>query len=100
MIGDKILITIRLFAALREAVGERAVKIPFSDGLTVKLALETLVKQNSNLLELLYQDKDNKKLNDFYHILVNGMAIERQDGLDTKLNENDIISILPPVGGG
>ena len=100
MIGDEVLITIRLFAALREAVGERAVKVPFSDGMTVELALETLVAQHSKLIELLYQDKNKQKLNDFFHILVNGMAIERQDGLETKLKEKDVISILPPVGGG
>jgi molybdopterin synthase sulfur carrier subunit len=36
----------------------------------------------------------------FLSVLVNGKNINIMQGFDTKLQENDIVAILPPVGGG
>lgn len=40
------------------------------------------------------------RLSDDIIILVNGRHIEHLEGLDTKLGENDVISIFPKVAGG
>jgi len=94
------LITIRLFAALRDAVGGRTAVLPLMECTTVRHAIETLTSRHAKLVSLLYKDQEADELNDFYHILVNGKAIERQGGLDMELRDGDVISILPPVGGG
>lgn len=36
----------------------------------------------------------------FVKVLVNGLAIEVKEGLDTKVKPGDAIAIFPPVGGG
>jgi molybdopterin synthase sulfur carrier subunit len=36
----------------------------------------------------------------FLSILVNGKNINTLYGFDSQLKENDIVAILPPVGGG
>jgi MoaD family protein len=37
---------------------------------------------------------------DWMLILVNGRNINLIDGLETKLDENDVVTIMPPIGGG
>jgi molybdopterin converting factor small subunit len=40
------------------------------------------------------------KLKSHFHILLNGLDIEALDGLETKVNNGDVITCVPPVGGG
>jgi len=42
----------------------------------------------------------NGELSSFYHILVNGKNVRQLDGKITILKDDDIIAILPPIGGG
>ncbi|WP_091349917.1 MoaD/ThiS family protein [Anaerobranca gottschalkii] len=72
-------LTVRLFATLRENRGKE-LHLQFDKPVTPRDIIERL-----NILE-----------EDVAILLVNG----RDGSLDTHLEDNDIISIFPPVGGG
>lgn len=43
---------------------------------------------------------DRDKIRSEFRILVNGRDLSRVSGAETKLKDNDVISILPVVAGG
>ncbi|TFG00280.1 MAG: MoaD family protein [Promethearchaeota archaeon] len=91
-------ITIRFFAHLKDIVG-------------IKNQISLQVEKGSNVLDLLnklftlYDIKnhimrDNQTLKKWVTILINGREIRFLLGLQTKIKENDNISIFPPIVGG
>jgi molybdopterin converting factor small subunit len=43
---------------------------------------------------------NNLQLGSWVVILINGRNMNIFDGLDTELNDNDVVAIFPPVAGG
>lgn len=43
---------------------------------------------------------DRDKIRSEFRILINGRDLSRVSGAETKLKDNDVISILPVVAGG
>lgn len=82
------MVKVRVFAALRSIVRKNEVKLQASS--------------IGELLEKLYNKypKMEKELEKGVVILVNGKSIEHLEKLDTKLKDEDVVSIFPPVGGG
>ncbi len=81
---------VKYFATLREITGKRE---------------ETVrgVKNIKELMQLLinrYGDKFAKELRDRAMILVNGKNILHIRDMDTEIEEEDVVSIFPPAGGG
>ena len=74
------------------------------------LKMEIEVEDNSTVLSVLQQIKDDslrKKLfnaqgdpNKFVHVMLNGKAIAYQGGLSAKVNQSDIVDVLPAISGG
>ena len=89
-------VTVKLFANLRELANTRELKVEAS---TVEEVLKKLIEKfGAEFKKELFVDEN--KIRDEYLLLVNGKNFEFLDGLKTKLKENDVIAILPPVGGG
>ncbi|EHR79493.1 molybdopterin converting factor [Thermococcus litoralis DSM 5473] len=82
------MVKVRVFATLRGIVG--------------KSELEVQAETVGELLEKLYNEysKMKKELEKGAVILVNGKNIEHLEKLNTKLKDEDVVSIFPPVGGG
>lgn len=70
-----------------------------------------ITAEGSNLSELInnidrnspgFMDKvlENGELKRFLNVYVNNEDVRHGDGLDTKIGEKDVISILPAVSGG
>lgn len=78
-------ITVRLFAAYREAVGSREVSLELPDGATLGEVWQALVAQH-------------ERLGRFSAIVgaVNAEVVP----LDTPLHDGDAVAFLPPVAGG
>ena len=89
-------VTVKLFANLRELAGTRELKVEAS---TIEEVLKKLIEKFGDPFKKELFVEENK-IRDEYLLLANGKNFEFLDGLKTKLKDNDVIAILPPVGGG
>ena len=97
MNGDIIMkIKVKIFATLRDSVGwkEKEYNVEAKD---INNFLKEVV---GGKLYNIIMDKSKGELNPQYKILLNGRDIDFLDGLKTKLKDQDLIAIFPPVGGG
>jgi len=89
-------IKVKVFATLRDMVGwkEKEYDVEAKD---INDFLEDVV--GGKLYDII-MDKDKGQLLPQYKILLNGRDIDFLEGLKTKLKDQDLIAIFPPVGGG
>jgi len=89
-------VEIKLPTVLRvQADGQASVSI---EGATVGDVFNTLVKQYPGLRGNLLDDSGS--LHKFVNVYKDDDDIRYLDGLDTKLADGDVLSILPAVAGG
>lgn len=87
---------VKFFANMRDITKTKEIDFEYSD--TVDLLLHKLCDKYGNA----FTRKvfiENELSNEII-ILVNGRHIVHLDGINTHLNENDVISIFPVVAGG
>lgn len=77
-------INILLFGITRDIVGESKLNLTVSSGITVKKLKQQLANE--------YADLNNYN----YSVAINEAYAE----VDTELNDNDTIALIPPVSGG
>jgi molybdopterin synthase sulfur carrier subunit len=95
-------VSVRFFTSLREIVGKRGETLEFPEGekVTVDTVLKTLAQRyGKRFVEYVY-DGDTGAIRGFLQFLVNGKSASTIDGLQTTLQDGDVLAILPPVGGG
>lgn len=92
-------IKIKYFTTLREITGKKLDEIQLQKIITVK-ELIILLSENygKTFREYVYNNKGEPA--EFLSFLVNGTNINNMQGFDTKLQEGNVVAILPPVGGG
>jgi len=89
-------VKITFYGALAKIVGEKTTDVESS---TLKEAINALTaKYGERLKDKIYDEKG--KLARFINIYVNGKDIRFLNHLDTQLNDEDTVSIIPAVGGG
>jgi molybdopterin synthase sulfur carrier subunit len=87
---------IRLPTVLRaQADGQASVTV---DGATIGEVFGALTTQYPGLRGNLLDDSGG--LHKFVNVYINDEDIRYLDGLDTKVGDGDVISILPAVAGG
>lgn len=94
---DRITVTIKSFATLREVMDAR-IRMELPKGATIRLLLAELTERYEGLDEMLFATPET--LRDLINILKNGRNIHFLAGLDTQLEDGDLIAIFPPVAGG
>lgn len=67
-------------------------------GTTVGAAVTSLTEQHPKLRQHLYTDSG--ELRAFVNLFLAGEDVRYLQGLDTELNENDELRIVPSVAGG
>jgi molybdopterin synthase sulfur carrier subunit len=87
-------IKVRLFANIREIVGEREL---FLDSTTVNDVLDVLTSMKRDLQDVLFEDG---VLRPYITVLLNGRNINEIDGVKSALSDGDEVAIFPPVSGG
>lgn len=92
-------VEVKFFTSLREITGKKVDEIQLQNTITVDELLTLLSeKYGKNFREYIYNKKGD--VQGFLSVLVNGKNINIMQGFDTELQENDVVAILPPVGGG
>ena len=95
-------VPVRFFTSLREIVGkkEETLKFPADAKVTVERVLETLKQRyGKQFVEYVY-DRKTGEVKGFLQFLINGKSATTMNGLQTTLQDGDVLAILPPVGGG
>ncbi len=68
------------------------------EGQDVSSALRELGRRYEGLLERVLDE--NGALRPFVNVFVGSTDLRELDGLDTRLNQGDVLSIIPAVAGG
>jgi molybdopterin synthase sulfur carrier subunit len=92
-------VKIRYFALLRELTGKREELVELEEDASVGKLLETLsIKYGGRFRDYLYGVGEFEGLS--LNFLLNGRNVSLDKGFETKLQDGDVLSILPPVAGG
>ncbi|MEM2088519.1 MAG: ubiquitin-like small modifier protein 1 [Thermoproteota archaeon] len=89
-------VNVALFGNLAKIAGE---KIIFIEASTLGEVLNTLVAKYGEAFRNSIYDENNRARR-FINIYVNGKDVRFLKGLETRLNDNDEVSMIPAVGGG
>jgi len=89
---------VRLYASLRELVGEQQIEVAPPDGAIVRDILNRLGELRPVLAERLLDEDGN--IPPSVNVFVNGRDIRDLGGLDTPVTPDDEMIILPPAAGG
>jgi molybdopterin synthase sulfur carrier subunit len=95
-------VSVRFFTSLREITDkkEETLKFPEGEKVTVDMVLKTLSQRYGKpFVEYVY-DRKTGEVRGFLQFLVNGKSTTTMNGLETELEDGDVLAILPPVGGG
>ena len=95
-------VSVRFFTSLREIVDKKEEPLKFSEDakVTVDLVLKTLAQRfGKRFAEYVYDGKTGE-VRGFLQFLINGKSATTLNGLQTELEDGDVLAILPPVGGG
>ncbi len=90
-------IDLRFFATFREAVGEKERTRTAADDATVGDVLTDLEAEYEGLEGRLLADGEVRPQ---LSVLKNGRNVVHMAGVDTTLEEGDVVSVFPPVAGG
>lgn len=91
-------VNIRIPSPLRRYTNNQSTLSLSIEELSVSAALKALVEEYADLGRHLYDD--DGALRSFVNIYLNNEDVRFGDGLDSKLNEGDEISIIPAIAGG
>jgi molybdopterin converting factor subunit 1 len=86
MTDEQIQVTVKFFAAPREAMDQNELKVEIPKATTVEELLDLLKKKYPVLRSYVR----------FLSVAVNRAYV----GMGTELHDGDIVACLPPVGGG
>jgi molybdopterin synthase sulfur carrier subunit len=93
---------VRFFTSLREIADkkEETLKFPEGEKVTLDKVLKILAQRyGKRFVEYVYDDKTDE-VKGFLQFLINGKSVATLNGLQTELEDGDVLAILPPVGGG
>ncbi|RQG93532.1 ubiquitin-like small modifier protein 1 [Natrarchaeobius chitinivorans] len=90
-------VTCDFYGTLRDAVGQKSVTHDVSDETTVGELLETIAEEHPELEEALFSDGT---LRETMNVSVNARHVRLDEGLETPVEDGDVIRAYPPVEGG
>ncbi len=90
-------VTITFLGPLEHWTGRRSFE---TRGKTIREAFNALESQIGKSLINHMVNEETGELKSHFHVLLNGKDTELLNGLDEKLQPGDVITCVPPVGGG
>jgi MoaD family protein len=93
-------VTVKFFTTLREITGTRERTVEVEEETTVEEVLDKLREEYGKDFEEYVYEKDGKQLSSGLQYLVDGRNIFTISGQKTKLPQNSVLAIIPPIEGG
>jgi sulfur-carrier protein len=90
-------VQVKAFATFREVM-DNQIEMEFAEGATIHTLLTDLTRRYGGLGEVMFATPDT--LRDLVNILKNGRNIHFLYGLNTPLEDGDVIALFPPIAGG
>ncbi|HAZ30094.1 TPA: molybdopterin synthase sulfur carrier subunit [Candidatus Acetothermia bacterium] len=91
-------VEVHVFFPFRAEIGEGTIALDLPTEADVAAAVAALVERYPLLRERIYGS--NGRIRRHVSALVNGTSIQFKQGLATALTDGDVLTLLPPVGGG
>lgn len=95
-------VSVRFFTILREITGKKEETLSFpEDGkTTVDSILKSLAERYGKRFREYVYDPKTGNVKGFLQFFINGKSTSTLNGLQTELQNGDLLAIIPPVGGG
>jgi MoaD family protein len=95
-------VSVRFFTVLREVTGKKEEMLQFTEGekVTVAIVLRTLSDCYGKPFTEYVYDPWTGGIKGFLQFFINGKSTSVLEGLDSELRKDDVLAIVPPVGGG
>ncbi len=96
------MIDVRIYSVLtiKDIIGQRETDISIPRGSTVESLLSLMVETWGKELSAVLFEPGSMEFHSYIRLMVNGQDIGFLDGMETVLQNDDEITILPPVAGG
>jgi molybdopterin synthase sulfur carrier subunit len=92
-------VEVRYYAMLREAAGRKKEMIELPEKASVGDLMNLVVgKYGDDFYRYVYDGQ--KRVRDYLSFMLNGINVNSINGFETQLKDGDVLSVLPPVGGG
>lgn len=92
-------VTVRYYGVVWEAINKRTEDIEVSGGSTIRDLMEYLVEtKNPQIRDMIFSKQG--QVRDFLAYVINGVDVRSLDGFNTQLKDEDVVLLLPPIGGG
>ena len=92
-------VEVKYYAMVREATGTRREVVEVAAKSSVGDLVDLLVERYGGDFTRYVYDEE-KRVRDYLSFMLNGVNVNSIKGFDTPLNDGDVLSLLPPVGGG
>jgi molybdopterin synthase sulfur carrier subunit len=94
------MVQVKFFGHFAEIMGERILWIKIGADDTIGCLLTELDRKSNGKFKEALINSVAGKIHPYIKILVNGRDITFLKNLETKLKDNDVIAIIPPIAGG
>ncbi len=91
-------VEVHVFFPFRAEIGDGPILLDLPDGANVAQAVTALVERYPQLRERIFDPEGRVRRH--VSALVNGTSIQFKQGFATALSDGDVLTLLPPVGGG
>ena len=95
-----VIVQVNFFGVYQRIAGKKKVQLKLKKHSTIKSALVELAKNVSKELEQVLMETQNDESRPKALILVNGKEISVLQGLETKINQDEELTLIPMVHGG
>ncbi len=91
---------IKYFTTLRELAGKTEEEFNIEDSETLEDLMKIVASKYGEEAQNYLFQKDKNELDPSVYFLINGKNYRTLSGLKTRLRNEDVIAIIPPIGGG
>ncbi|MEM3550477.1 MAG: MoaD family protein [Candidatus Bathyarchaeia archaeon] len=92
-------VTVRAVFQLKQILGAKETIVQLKENATIDDLIQHLIEKSGRKFEDAIKNPDGS-IASTITILLNGRRIDFLEGTKTKLEDGDVVSFIPPVGGG